>query len=193
MGGGTSLKKSSIDSIYESSRYSLDTEWDLFKSYDGKASTIMAASTTIVSIFLGINIFISDLIKKPATIYSPMGYSFLVVLLVVIFFAVLTSQFLVRAIWSCLNCLNKVEFIRSPNPIRLAEKYYDKNELLTKVAIIKGTMQAWAKNHDFHNVDKVGCIISALGLLKLGIAFLITSLAVDWVIITVYNLYYVGA
>ena len=192
MGGGSSLKDRSINTIYESSRYSLDTEWDLFKSYDGKASTIMTASTTIVSIFLAINIFVSDLIKKPISINSPMGYSFLLVLGIIIILTIFTSQFLIRAIWSCLNCLNKVEFIRSPNPIRLAEKYFDKNELSTKISIIKGNMQAWSKNHDFYNVDKAGCILNALGLLKLGIAFLIASLAIDWVIITVYNLYYAG-
>jgi len=77
MGRGTSLNGPSIDTLYESTKYSLDNEWNLFESYDRKASTLLASSTTIISIYIAINIFISNNIEKPDLIFSPNGYSYL--------------------------------------------------------------------------------------------------------------------
>lgn len=192
MGGENKDTSSSIDTLYESTRYSLDTEWDLFKSYDRKASTLLAATTAILSIYIGINIFISDLFVRPSSIFSPMGYSYILVIIIVIFFVCITARHLIGAILAALNCLRRVEFIRSPNPIRLNEVSIKRPDLQTKIAIIKGTMEAWAKNHDFFNVDKAGCIISSLDHLKTAIIFLILSLAIDWSLLILYNLYFIG-
>lgn len=192
MGGGTSLKGPSIDTIYESTRYSLDNEWNLFESYDRKASTLLASSTTIISIYIAINIFISSIIKKPDLIFSQNGYSYLLVIVIIVIFVLATSYFIMNAIWSAIECLNIVEFIRTPNPIELSKSCKTQTELVTKVAIIKSMMKTWSRNHDFFNVDKARCLRKSLNCLKTGIIFLIVSFAVDWILIIVYNLFYAG-
>jgi len=59
------VKKPHLDLIYDSTKYSLDSEWDLFKHYDTKASTLLAGVTTIFSVFIGILTYIINIINRP--------------------------------------------------------------------------------------------------------------------------------
>jgi len=182
-------KKPSLDVIYESTKYSLDNEWDLFKHYDTKASTLLAGATTILSVFIGIQTYIINLINRPESIESPTFYQYLLVIGIILFFSIVTARFLIGSIWSAITCLNQVEFRRVPNPVRLKQVFFNKTDLDTKVAILKEMIESWSKNHDIYNVKKAKSIVSSFSNLRLGIIFLITSITIDGILLSLYGIY----
>jgi len=185
-------KKPSLDVLYEATRYSLDTEWDLFKHYDSKASTLLAASTTILSIYIGVQIFIINLIEWPNSLFTTNFYRYVLTIIIIIFFSVITSRHLLGAIWAALDCLKQVEFKRVPNPVRLKEVFFDKTDLDAKVSILKEMIESWLKNHDVFNVKKARSIISSFYHLRLGIMFLIISIVIDGMLLSIYRMFFGG-
>jgi hypothetical protein len=182
-------KKTSLDVLCEATKYSLDIEWDLFKHYDSKASTLLAGSTTILSIFIGIQFFIVNLIDRPETLFSPIFYAYLFTLGIIIFYLIVTARFLMGAVWSALECLNEVEFKRVPNPARLKEVFFDKTDFDTKISILREMIESWLKNHDIFNVKKAQAIKKSFRNIKLGILFLIASISVNGMLLTLYELF----
>lgn len=187
--GGTSQKKPSFDVLFEISKYALDNEWDLFKVLDSKARIILTASTTILSIYIGILIFFSDSIIKTSSLIEVINVYYWVIISPLALFIFLTSLNLVLSIYYSLNCLKITDFARAPDPIEVTNKFKYKDEIRTKLAVTKSMMKAWYKNHNGFNLDKQEDTNKSFVSLYRAIIFLIISLFYVGILILCYNLY----
>jgi hypothetical protein len=165
--------KSSNEILFDSVRYALDYQWDVFKHYDSKAATIVATSGTILIAYIGVQFSIFNIINNiksgiPSIISIQM-------LNVVLFFAVLLCSIL--SIGFGLSTLRLYKFKHPLDPVELIANFKDKSELSTRILSTKALASNWFKNQDTisNKIDDttkaVYCLISAIITLIFSILF----------------------
>jgi hypothetical protein len=166
--------KSSNEILYNSTKYALDYQWDVFKHYDSKAATIVATSGTILVAYIGIQFSIFNILEN-IKLGIPSIVSFQT-LNITLFFAVMFI--FVLSIGFSLSALRLYKFKHPLDVVELISNFKDKSELKTRILSTKALASNWFRNQDTIS-NKIDDTTKAVNLLIIGIIALIMSLLIS--------------
>ena len=158
--------KGSSEILFELAKYSLSHQWDIFKHTDTNISTVLATSGTILSIFLGIQIYAFSILEKIEVLSLQNVVSLLL-------FATVTGCLFFSIIFD-LNAL-KYYVTYHIDPVEAIHHFKNKSKSKARDAAIVDLSGLWLKNQYILNFKKIINIRRAFNLLIIGLLLLIPS------------------
>jgi hypothetical protein len=154
--------------LYETTKYSLEHQWDVFKHTDSNVSTILASAGTLLSIFLGIQIYGFKILEKLALNYQTF------------FFIVVVGCLFISIIFTIFALRNYITL--HIDPIEIIAHSSNKSDLIIRQETTKALAFSWFKNQNTISKKnfyiRLAYISLLIGLILLPCSFIFSGLEI---------------